>query len=109
MEKKKIKYILLPSIMVAVFLFLFFLSGKSNLPGSEDEYVHDNGLTYINTSKAVKYIGTEACKNCHKTTHRNFTHTEMFRSFEVLDSTNIIETYPKKIRSLMLKLVITMR
>jgi hypothetical protein len=84
-------------IIIAIVIAAYFLfkSEEPPLPGSEEEYVYDNGFVFINTSKDVKYVGTGACQACHKTSHENFTHSEMFRSFELMDTTNIIESYPQ--------------
>ncbi len=97
MNKVNTKYFYLLLLPVLAFIIYLILNKKeAQLPGSEEEYIFDNGLIFINTAREVKYMGTDACKACHKTSHENFTHTEMFRSFEILDTTNIIESFPQK-------------
>jgi hypothetical protein len=96
MRKVRLKYLYLFLLAFIAIIYVLFIKKEHVLPGSAEEYIYDNGFIFINTSKSIKYVGTEACISCHKTTHRNFTHSEMFRSFEILDSTNIIESYPQK-------------
>lgn len=96
MKKRSLKYFYILIIALIASTAYLVLTNIPDLPGSKDEYIYDNGFIFINTSSSVKYVGTEACKSCHKTSHRNFTHTEMHRSFEILDTTNIIESYPQE-------------
>ncbi len=84
------------SVLVASVIFLFFnKKNESNFKDSK-EYVHDGKFVYLNTSHNVKFVGTDSCYACHKTSYNNFTNTEMHKSFEKLDTSNIIESYPQK-------------
>ncbi|MEO8400039.1 MAG: tetratricopeptide repeat protein [Ignavibacteriaceae bacterium] len=94
--KSKTLFIYLSIFIAAVLALLFFINHDENLPKDESEYVHDGNFVYLNTAKNVKFVGTDSCYECHKTSYHDFTNTEMHHSFMKLNASNIIETYPQQ-------------
>jgi len=53
-------------------------------------------LPYANLSPVVGYTGSKACAPCHREIFDAYLRSEMGRSMAVLDSANIIETFPQR-------------
>jgi tetratricopeptide (TPR) repeat protein len=69
------------------------------LPRADDrssEYVRDGNALYVNTSRDVKYVGTDECRDCHLEIYKSFKKTTTARSMYKLDTSNVIEVYPQR-------------
>ncbi len=60
------------------------------------EYVTDRGFIFVNTSKDVKYVGTEACRPCHEEICDAYLHSPTGRSMSKMGPDNVIESFPQK-------------
>lgn len=85
----------------ALFMLLYFNQStdkttREKKSVNSQKIVRDDGITYLNTSKNVKYVGQESCFPCHRSTSRYWYKAEMSRSMEDMSDSNIVEVYPQK-------------
>jgi tetratricopeptide (TPR) repeat protein len=77
--------ILLPASMVS-FLVSCAQSPEARKP---------DDIFYANTAKHVKYVGSEACADCHSSIYQSYLQSEMGRSMARLEASPIIEQFPQ--------------
>jgi hypothetical protein len=97
---KKYQKILLAAAFVLFPIILFSLIQfvSSNLHeefDTNEEYIIDRGLIYLNTGKNVKYTGTESCKDCHLEIYEAYIKSPTGRSMSRMETSNVIENFPQ--------------
>ncbi len=98
---KNYKPVLVFILLVLALLTFFIINNFSTTtkPKEKDtvkNLVVDNGITYLNTKRDVKYVGQKVCFPCHRSTSRYWNKAEMSRSFELMTDSNVVEIYPQK-------------
>jgi tetratricopeptide (TPR) repeat protein len=61
-----------------------------------EEYVRDGGVTYVNASLNVPYVGSQKCATCHQSIYETYGASEMGRSMSILDSSTAMEAYARR-------------
>src|SRR5574341_56796 len=81
----------------SAFSFLLLASARLFLGCAKpaDELVRDGDWLYANATPKVKYLGSEACSDCHRSIYQSYLQSEMGRSMSRLDTSNIIEAFPQ--------------
>jgi predicted CXXCH cytochrome family protein len=96
--KKKFIYII-AIILIVLSLFIFLLTQNNNLNANSYETdlpAKDGNITYLNTTKNVKYTGVKSCIPCHRSISGYWDKSEMGRTMEVMSEDNVVEIYPQK-------------
>lgn len=78
-----------------IFVILASLAGCN--PGRTDEDVSEGGapaMTFWNASTSVKFVGDDACFDCHEDQYRGYQTHGMARSLYPLTEENVVEAIP---------------
>lgn len=84
------------AFMFVLVISVVVLTESQKIELNEEEFVRDGDIIYMNTSRNVKYLGNESCRDCHLELFEAYIKTPTGRSMTKLDTTNIIEDYSIK-------------
>jgi tetratricopeptide (TPR) repeat protein len=82
-------------IIAAAIIFLDYTDLFNN-DIQEEKYIVDGDIAYLNTAPNVKYVGTDACRDCHEEIYNAYIESQTGRSMSLMSLSNIIENFPQK-------------
>lgn len=88
--------IIILSSIIAFIMVVLVLSRDLwlNDESIEETYVKDGDIALLNTAKDVKFVGSEACRECHEDIYNVYVKSQTGRSMSRMNSSNIIENFP---------------
>lgn len=95
----KVKTVILSFASIVIIVAVIFLLNQVTVidnDSEQDKYVTDGDIVYLNTALDVKYVGTEACRDCHEEIYNVYIESQTGRSMSRMNSSNIIEEFPQK-------------
>jgi len=96
-KHKKLIIILFSSVIIIVIAAIFFSSTTDENDVTEmDRFIQDGDLVLLNTDPDVKYVGTDACRDCHEEIYDAYIESQTGRSMSRMEPDNVIEKFPQK-------------
>lgn len=82
-------------ILLTVAVLLINCTDQNSVE-ERNKYIRDGDLVLLNTAPDVKYVGTDACRDCHEEIYDAYIESQTGRSMSRMNANNIIESFPQK-------------